>query len=65
MRYEDNSIHIGNSNKISGSTIGNDNAPLQKNDKCEKWYNKLFWKLIVPIAVVVIGATICLWLNLK
>lgn len=65
MRYEDNSIHIGNDNKISDSIIGNDNAPLQKDDKRKKWYSKLFWKLIVPIAVIVIGAAICLLLNLK
>lgn len=69
MKYEDSSIHIGNKNKIENSVIGKceqiNNAKNAKSDKSEKWYTKLFWKLIIPIAVVVVAAVICLWLGLK
>lgn len=63
---EDNSIHIGNNNKIKSSHIGNKSA-LSIETKVQKdpWYSKLFWKLFIPIAVVVIAAAICLWLGLK
>ncbi len=63
---EDNSIHIGDKNKIKDSVIGNNiqtgNAELKNN---EKWYSKLFWKLLIPIVVVVIAAALCLWLGLR
>ncbi len=66
MKYEDNSIYIGDKNKIKGSAIGQNihiKNTASKNN--EKWYSKLFWKLFIPIAVVVIAAIICLWLGLK
>nr|WP_308743153.1 hypothetical protein [uncultured Anaerocolumna sp.] len=66
MNNENNSIHIGDKNKIKGSTIGNNiKIESDKLKSNEKWYSKLFWKLFVPIAVVVIAAIICLWLGLK
>lgn len=66
MKYEDSSIHIGNKNKIENSIIGKcEQINNVKPDKSEKWYTKLFWKLFIPIAVVVIAAVICLWLGLK
>lgn len=66
INKEDNSIHIGNKNKIKNSIIGNNSflnteATVPK----ERWYSKLFWKLFIPITVVVIAAAICLWLGLK
>lgn len=66
MKYEDKSIHIGDKNKIKDSIIGNNNQI--KNDELtnnEKWYSKLFWKLFIPIAVIVFAALICLWLGLN
>lgn len=66
MKYEDNSIHIGDKNKIRNSAIGqNSQIRNAKSKNNEKWYSKLFWKLFIPIAVLVIAAATCLWLGLK
>ena len=66
MKYEDNSIHFGDKSTIKDSVIGQ-NIQI-KNTKFKdagKWYSKIFWKLFIPIAVVVIGAAICLWIGVK
>lgn len=66
MKYEDNSIHIGNRNKIKDSTIGQyGKIKNTKSSNNGKWYSKLFWKLFIPIVVVVIATAICLWLGLN
>lgn len=65
MKNENASIHIGDKNKIKDCVIGSkikvENTKLKKEGK---WYSKFFWKLIIPIAVVVITTVICLWLGL-
>ena len=58
----DNSIHIGNNNKINNSMLGNNNLP---DNKKENKYSKYFWKLVIPILVTVIATIILTWLNLK
>lgn len=66
ISYEDNSIHIHESN-ISNSSIGQTNTTniSSENKGNEKWYEKLFWKVFIPILVTLIGATLCLWLGLN
>lgn len=57
----DNSIHIGNGNKIKKSIIGHNNGQEKK----EGTLSKIIWKIIAPIVVGVAIAAICLWLGLK
>lgn len=57
-----NNITIGNNNTIKNSTIAN--MVSEKAEK-EKWYSKLFWQLIIPIAVAIIVAIICAYFKLK
>lgn len=67
MKYEDNSIHIGNNNQISNSVVGSKNKTdveqrteiLQ--EKKESFLSKTFWQIIIPIIVAAIVA----WLGLK
>ncbi|CVI67902.1 hypothetical protein BN3660_01022 [Eubacteriaceae bacterium CHKCI004] len=63
-KVEDNSIHIGNGNKIKNSVIGK-NIKFDQDHVQEKWYHKLVWKLIVPIVVTVVAAAICVVLNIN
>lgn len=56
-----NSINIGDNNKIVNSNIGNNS----KADNKEKWYSRITWKIIVPIVVAVASATLLVWLGLK
>jgi anti-sigma-K factor RskA len=68
MKYEDNSVHIGNKNKIKNSSIGKKSQiknTKNENNESERWYSKLFWKIFIPVVVVVIATAICLWLGLK
>ncbi len=70
MQYEDNSIHIGNHNKIKRSTIGHNNHNNKETADTtikakEKWYSNLIWKIIVPIIISVVVAALCAWLGLK
>lgn len=66
MKYEDNSIHIGDKCKIKESAIGHFSKieNLESNGK-ERCYSKIFWKVFIPISVVVISAVICFWLGLN
>ena len=70
IQYEDNSVHIGNGNKILNSTIGSKNAIVAECEisnpapEKEKLASKLFWQILIPVAVVVIGALVCLWLGI-
>ena len=65
MKKQDNSIHIGNSNRIRGSIISTDSCvTVHDTDKKVKWYSRLLWELLIPIVVIVAGAAICLWLGL-
>ena len=71
MHYENNSINIGNNNQITSSVIGTENSakieqknPALKKQK-ESFASKGFWKILVPIFVIVVGAAICSWLGLK
>lgn len=66
INKKDNSIHIGDKNNIKNSVIGNDNfLGVDSANKKEPWYSKLFWKFFIPIAVIIIAAAICLWLELN
>ncbi len=58
---DNNTINIGDNNKIVNSNIGNNT----KSDNKEKWYSKITWKIIVPIAVAVASTAILVWLGLK
>ena len=70
IQYEDNSVHIGDGNKISNSTIGSKNAIVAECEisnpapEKEKLASKLFWQILIPVAVVVIGALVCIWLGI-
>ncbi len=65
ISYEDNSIHISDSD-IANSVIGNGNKTEKAEDVVEeKWYVKLFWQFIIPIAVTVVATLILLWLGLS
>lgn len=70
IQYEDNSVHIGDGNKISNSAIGSKNTIETECEisnpapEKEKVVSKLFWKILVPIAVVVIGALVCIWFGI-
>ena len=66
----DNSVHIGDNNKISDSVIGTKQKYIKISKKngssCkENKLGKFFWKLIVPIAVAVITAVILAWLGIQ
>ena len=63
-KKEDNSIHIGNGNKIKNSVIGQ-NIKVEQEHTKEKWYQQLTWKLVVPIIVAVAAAALCVWLGIK
>ena len=66
MKYEDNSVHIGDKNKIKDSAIGqNSNNMKMGLIPDEKWHSKIFWKLLVPVAVIVLATVICLLLGLN
>lgn len=71
MKIEDNSVHIGDNNQISGSVIGSKNTAEIKQEsetaevKEEKWYSKTFWQIAIPLAVTILGAAICAWLGLN
>lgn len=70
-KHEDNSIHIGNNNRISNSVIGiNNKAEIEQETvvtehKEESVASKSFWQILVPILVTVIAAAICVWLGLN
>lgn len=69
-KHEDNSVHIGDGNKISNSTIGSKNtieAEVEISNPAlekEKMVSKVFWQILIPVAVVVIGALVCIWLGI-
>ncbi len=66
MKKGNNNVKIGNKNKITNSVIGNQNQITTANQQqSEKWYSKLFWKIIIPVVVGVIVVAICLWIGLK
>lgn len=69
-KHEDNSVHIGDGNKISNSTIGSKNTIETECEisnpapEKEKLVSKLFWQILIPVAVVVIGALVCIWFGI-
>ncbi len=66
MKQENNSVKIGKKNKITNSVIGSYNQITNEDQQqSEKWYNKLFWKIIIPVVVGVAVVAICLWIGLK
>ena len=71
IQYEDNSIHIGDGNKISNSTIASKNTIETKcktsNHSSQEGSlaSKGFWEIFVPIIVIIAGAAICAWLGLN
>lgn len=62
--HSDNSIHIGNDNKITDSQIGSNNKKSNKDGK-EPLRSKVFWKIFIPIVVGVAILAIGLWLGLS
>lgn len=70
IQHEDNSVHIGNGNKISNSTIGSKNIieteceMFNPTPEREKLGSKVFWQILIPVAVAVIGALVCIWLGI-
>ncbi len=61
VKYEDNSIHIGDNNKITNSNFGSRVKGVKEEEKLS---SKVTWHIIVPIIVTVVAAVICLWLGL-
>lgn len=63
----DNSVYIGNGNNIIGSAIGQNNSVTNDAEKSKKenLLSKISWQIVVPIAVIVLGALICAWFGLK
>lgn len=70
IQYEDNSVHIGDDNKISNSTIESKSTIVAAYEisnpapEKEKLVSKLFWQILIPVAVVAIGALVCTWLGI-
>lgn len=70
IQYEDNSVHIGDGNKISNSMIGAKNTIETDREISNsapekgKLVSKIFWQILIPVAVVVIGALVCIWLGI-
>lgn len=73
---EDKSIHIGNSNTIESSQIGNigdsntiENSQIRNNvtEKAHKesFFQKYTGEIIAGIIITVVGAVICTWLGLN
>lgn len=71
MKYEDNSIKIGDNNSINNSAIGANNSAKvshtehKEQEQQESLFAKVFWRYIVPVVVGITVAGICLWLGLK
>lgn len=66
VKFEDNSVHIGNSNQISNSVIGSKNMTKVKQEtKKEPFLPKYFWEIFVAILATVVGTAICVWLGLS
>ena len=63
-KKEDNSIHIGNGNKIKNSVIGQ-NIKVEQEHTKEKWYQQLTWNWVVHIIVAVAAEALCVWLGIK
>lgn len=70
IQYEDNSVHIGDGNKISNCTIGSKDLIESEYEasnpahKKEKLVSKVFWQIFIPVAVAVIGALVCVWFGI-
>ncbi len=64
MKIENNSINIGDKNKIKNSKIGSKNTIEQKTEK-ESFPSKVFWQIFIPIVVGVIVVAICVWLGIQ
>lgn len=66
MKYENNSINIGNNNKIKKSNFHSKNKELNsQTTKEERKSSKVFWNIFIPIIVGVIVAAICVAFGLK
>lgn len=58
---EDNSIHIGDGNKIKNSLFGN---RINENKK-ESFFHKYIWQIIAAIIAGLAVTCICIWLGIK
>ena len=62
--HNDNSIRVGDNNKINNSQIGvNCTSGISKEKK--SGVSKIFWNIIIPIIVGVAITAICFWLGFK
>lgn len=62
VKYEDNSIHIGDNNKISNSNF---NSKIKGAEEKEKISSKVAWNIIVPLGVGIAVAAIAFWLGIN
>lgn len=71
MKYEDNSVHIGDNNQISNSVVGVQNTADVKQktevleNKKESFLSKTFWNFFIPILGAIIAAILLAWFGLK
>lgn len=61
--YNDDSVSLGDKNTLKKNSIVC--SQTEDEQKKEKWYSKITWKLIVPIIVGVAIATIGFWLGFR
>jgi hypothetical protein len=61
----DNSIHIGDCNKIKNSTIGNNSNNRTNDDSEKKWYEKPLGQIIIGVLVTVIGGALLYYLEMN
>ena len=66
MKYENNSINIGNNNKIKKSNFHSKHTEVNdQKTASEGISSKVLWNIIVPIAVGVIVVALCVLLKLQ
>ena len=71
VKYENNSVNIGNNNQISNSVIGSQNTAEIEQESVipdgnkESLVSKGFWQIIIPLVVTVLGAALCVWLGIN
>lgn len=66
MKYENNSINIGSNNKIKKNNFHSKNKEINsQTTNNERKSSKVFWQILIPIAVGVIVVAICVLLGLQ
>ena len=65
MKYENNSINIGDRNKIKKSNFHSKNKIVNSTNTGETVGSKIKWQIVVPIVVGVIIAAIVFYLGIN